>query len=127
VVRNIFKGKPTPKTVLPVQEVTNAVPVAQPSPPTLLQKERENLTEAMAKLHEIQLAAHNQNKVIAHIRENISLLENNPWFETLYVELRSREELPHIAVSPDFMESLKRAREAGLLTDPIQPKPETAL
>lgn len=115
MVRNIFKKEKTAADKVPPVRWPDPPP---PLPPTLLQKERERLAEAQKVLNDLQLAVHNQNLVIGHIRENIGLLENNPWFDNLYAELSARQERVGPPI-PDFVDSVKRARDAGIL-DPVK-------
>jgi len=118
MVRNIFKKDKAP-SITPPPPSPPVPPTGAPVQPTLLQKERERLADAQSVLAEIQLAQHNQQLVIGHIRENISLLELNPWFEALYTELRSREERVGPPIPKDFVDAVKRARDAGVL-DPVK-------
>lgn len=120
----VFRKKPEPKSLNDMVAETYAATSPAPKPaPTLLQKERDKLAAAQATLRDLQNVEHHQHAVIAHLRENIDMLETHPWFEKLYEELREQD--VRTPLPQGFVESVAQAKESGLL--PGGPGPSSTI
>jgi hypothetical protein len=66
-------------------------------PPTLLELECDQLAREQGNLINMRHAVQRQEEKINNIRVNIGLLEDHPWVEALFKELREREKPPGVS------------------------------